>query len=96
MEARWPARLQRLRSGPLVARAPAGAEMWLDGGHNEAGGRVLAEAMADFEEQQPRSLVLICGSLSSKDTGAFLTHFKGLARDAIAIPIPWRARFASA
>ena len=88
LDARWPARLQRLRSGPLVARAPAGAEMWLDGGHNEAGGRVLAEAMADFEEQQPRSLVLITGSLSSKDTGAFLTHFKGLAREAIAIPIP--------
>ncbi|HEY3886541.1 MAG TPA: folylpolyglutamate synthase/dihydrofolate synthase family protein, partial [Vicinamibacterales bacterium] len=49
LEASWPARLQRLRSGPLVDRAPKGAEIWLDGAHNEAGRRVVAEAMADFE-----------------------------------------------
>ena len=30
---------------------PARAELWLDGGHNDDGGRVLAEAMADFEER---------------------------------------------
>ncbi len=87
-EAQWPARLQRLRVGPLVARAPAGAEVWLDGAHNEAGGRVVAEAMADFEDASPRPLVMICGTLSAKDTGAFLAHFKGLAREVIAVPIP--------
>ena len=87
-QAQWPARLQRLRGGPLISRAPAGAEVWLDGAHNEAGGRVLAEAMADFEEASPRPLVLICGTLSTKDTGAFLAHFKGLAREVIAVPIP--------
>ena len=87
-EAQWPARLQRLRGGPLIARAPAGAEVWLDGAHNEAGGRVLAEAMADFEEAAPRPLAMICGTLSAKDTAAFLAHFKGLAREVIAVPIP--------
>ena len=30
----WPARLQRLTHGPLVADAPNDAEIWLDGGHN--------------------------------------------------------------
>jgi len=88
LEAQWPARLQRLRSGPLVDRAPAGAEIWLDGAHNEAGGRVVAEAMADFEEAASRPLVLICGTLSTKDTGAFLAHFTGLVRETIAVPIP--------
>jgi dihydrofolate synthase/folylpolyglutamate synthase len=87
-QAQWPARLQRLKGGPLISRAPAGAEVWLDGAHNEAGGRVLAEAMADFEEAAPRPLVMICGTLSAKDTGAFLAHFKGLAREVIAVPIP--------
>ncbi len=87
-QAQWPARLQRLRGGPLISRAPAGAEVWLDGAHNEAGGRVLAEAMADFEEAAPRPLVMICGTLSAKDTAAFLAHFKGLAREVIAVPIP--------
>ncbi len=87
LSAEWPARLQRLRSGPLVARAPQRAEIWLDGAHNEAGGRVLSEAMADFEDASPRPLVLICGTLTTKDTAGFLAHFKGLAREAIAVPI---------
>ena len=88
LEAQWPARLQRLRGGALVARAPAGAEVWLDGAHNDAGGRVLAEAMADFEEAGPRPLAMICGTLKSKDTAAFLSHFEGLAREVMAVPIP--------
>ena len=87
LEAEWPARLQRLRGGPLAALAPAQAEVWLDGAHNEAGGRVLAEAMADFEDQSPRPLALICGTLTSKDTAGFLGHFKGLAQETLAVPI---------
>jgi dihydrofolate synthase/folylpolyglutamate synthase len=83
----WPARLQRLRGGPLVALAPAHAEVWLDGAHNEAGGRVLAEAMADFEDHSPRPLALICGTLASKNTAGFLAHFKGLAQETLAVPI---------
>ena len=94
--AEWPARLQRLRSGPLVRRAPKYAEIWLDGAHNEAGGRVLAEAMADFEDASPRPLALICGTLSTKDTAGFLRHFQGLAREAIAVPIPGEAAARSA
>ncbi|MDB5644150.1 MAG: FolC bifunctional protein [Hyphomicrobiales bacterium] len=86
-QAEWPVRLQRLTRGALVARLPKGAELWLDGGHNEAGGRVLAEAMAEFEEQSPRPLVLVCGSLATKDTAAFLKHFSGLARELLGLPI---------
>ena len=47
----WPARLQRLTGRCAVARAPAGAEIWLDGGHNPGAGLVVAEAMADLEER---------------------------------------------
>jgi dihydrofolate synthase/folylpolyglutamate synthase len=86
-EADWPARLQRLRSGRLVEIAPPRAELWLDGGHNEEGGRALAQAMADFEEQSPRPLALICGTLNTKDTAGFLRHFKGLAQETLAVPI---------
>ncbi len=87
VEVDWPARLQRLRSGRLVALAPARAEVWLDGAHNEAGGRALAEAMADLEDQAPRPLALICGTLATKDTAGFLAHFKGLAQETLAVPI---------
>ena len=84
----WPARLQRLTPGPLLALAPDGAELWLDGGHNVAGGRVLGEAMADLEARMPRPLVIICGTLATKDTAGFLSAFRGLARQVFAVPIP--------
>lgn len=82
--AQWPARLQRLDRGRIVDLAPAGAEVWLDGGHNEDGGRVLAEAMAEFHDRAPRPLALICGAQVTKDIGALLRHFAGLAHTVVA------------
>ncbi|SEC13198.1 dihydrofolate synthase / folylpolyglutamate synthase [Rhizobiales bacterium GAS188] len=85
--AEWPARLQRLSKGKLVALAPAGAELWLDGGHNPDGGRVLAAAMGDLEHQSPRPLVMIAAMLSSKDAAGFLRPFHGLASELLAVPL---------
>jgi dihydrofolate synthase/folylpolyglutamate synthase len=85
--ASWPGRLQNLSRGRLAALAPPGLELWLDGGHNEAGGRVLAEAMADFEEKTPRPLILLYGCLQTKDPQAFLRHFTGLAGEVVALPV---------
>ncbi|MBG0792785.1 bifunctional folylpolyglutamate synthase/dihydrofolate synthase [Methylocystis sp. H62] len=85
--AEWPARLQRLIRGRIVDLAPPGAEVWLDGGHNEDGGRVLAEAMAEFHDKAPRPLALICGAQTTKDIRALLKHFVGLAREVVAVPV---------
>jgi dihydrofolate synthase/folylpolyglutamate synthase len=85
--AEWPARLQRLKRGRIAELAPREAEIWLDGGHNADGGRALAQVMADLEEKSPRPLILICGTLATKETRAFLRPFKGLAQEVIAVPI---------
>ena len=87
-KAEWPARLQRLGHGQLVQLAPAGSELWLDGGHNPDGGRAIAAALADLEERVSRPLVLIVGMLASKDCEGFLRNFAGLARRMIAVPVP--------
>jgi dihydrofolate synthase/folylpolyglutamate synthase len=87
-KADWPARMQRLGQGALVALAPAGSEVWLDGGHNPDGGRAIAAALADLEERVSRPLVLIVGMMATKDCGGFLSNFTGLARRMIAVPIP--------
>jgi len=84
----WPARLHRLGHGKLVELAPAGSELWLDGGHNPDGGRAVAAALADLEERVSRPLVLIVGMLTSKDCAGFLANFTGLARRLIAVPVP--------
>ena len=84
-EVEWPARMQNLARGRLTELAPRGAELWLDGGHNEAGGRVAAEAMAEFEERAPKPLVLICGMLATKDADRFLQSFLGLAQEVLAV-----------
>jgi dihydrofolate synthase/folylpolyglutamate synthase len=87
LKVEWPARMQRLTTGALVAQAPAGSEIWLDGGHNPDGGRIVAAALADLEERVSRPVVLIVGMLASKDLDGFLRNFTGLARRLIAVPI---------
>jgi dihydrofolate synthase / folylpolyglutamate synthase len=85
--AEWPARLQRITSGRLVALAPQGAELWLDGGHNADGGRAVAAALGDLEERVSRPLVLVVGMLSNKDRDGFLRNFTGLVRRVFGVPI---------
>jgi len=86
--AEWPARMQRLAQGALAKLVPAGAELWLDGGHNIDGGRAVADALADLEERVPRPLILVIGMLSTKDCGGFLSNFAGLAQRIVAVSIP--------
>ncbi len=82
----WPARMQRL-TGALTKLVPQGAELWLDGGHNADGGRVLSAAFAELEERAPRPLVMIVGMLTSKEPDQFLKNFAGLAQRLFAVAI---------
>lgn len=84
--AEWPARLQRLDMGPLAARLPAGAELWIDGGHNPAAGKAIAAhfsgAMLDG-----RPFHVVAGMLAAKDAGGFLRAFVPHATAIYAVPI---------
>ncbi|MFD1624611.1 bifunctional folylpolyglutamate synthase/dihydrofolate synthase [Azospirillum griseum] len=69
----WPARLQRLTRGPLADALPPDWELWLDGGHNDSAGEVLARQAVDWTQADgPRPLLLIYGMLTSKDPYEFL------------------------
>jgi dihydrofolate synthase/folylpolyglutamate synthase len=76
--AEWPARLQKLRPGPLVSNR----EVWLDGGHNADAARALAEAVRGMAP-----LTLIAGSLRSKDLHGLLAPFRGLAGRVHGVPV---------
>ncbi|TIQ88963.1 MAG: bifunctional folylpolyglutamate synthase/dihydrofolate synthase, partial [Mesorhizobium sp.] len=83
----WPGRMQKLPQGRLTELAPKGADIWLDGGHNPGAGVVVAEALAEQEEKNPRPLFLICGMINTKDQSGYFRAFKGLARHVYTVPV---------
>ncbi len=96
-EAVWPARMQHLKRGPLVEQLPEGWELWLDGGHNEDAGQVIASMLRDWQDQdgqkkdgqgKAKPVSLIFGMLNTKEPVAFLKHLAPLADDLNAVAIP--------
>lgn len=71
----WPGRLQRLSKGALVSSLPADCELWLDGGHNDSAGEVLAAQIKSWGEMDDRPLIVILGMLSTKSPQEFLAPF---------------------
>ncbi|MBL8670698.1 MAG: bifunctional folylpolyglutamate synthase/dihydrofolate synthase [Alphaproteobacteria bacterium] len=85
----WPARMQRLAKGPLVAILPPGWVLWLDGGHNEQGGRVLADLIGELDaEEGQRPTHLVFGMLTTKQPVAYLKSLAPAAASLTAIAIP--------
>ena len=83
----WPARMQRLSTGPLLDIA-GDAELWLDGGHNPAAGEAIAAVLASGPA---RPVYMICGMLNTKDIGGYLRPLAGQARALYAVSIPGEA-----
>ena len=80
----WPARMQRLTSGPLV-QAAAGCELWLDGGHNPAGGSAVAATLARMAAKPTH---LVCGMLNTKDVAGYMRPLAPAVASLTAISIP--------
>ena len=84
--AEWPARMQRLASGPLTSLLPPESELWLDGGHNPSAARSIAAfARRNFAGDLP--LVLVFASLAAKDPKGMLEPFRGLAGTIHTVPV---------
>ncbi|MCX8954649.1 bifunctional folylpolyglutamate synthase/dihydrofolate synthase [Ruegeria sp. NA] len=88
----WPARMQRLKTGPLTEQAPQ-VELWLDGGHNAAAGIALADVLAKMPQ---RPTHLICGMLNTKDVTGYLAPLSRQVASLTAVSIPGEAATLSA
>jgi dihydrofolate synthase/folylpolyglutamate synthase len=77
--ATWPARLQRLRDGPLTG----GIATWVDGAHNPAAAAALAAALA---ESGPMHIIL--GILANKDADAIVAALRPHALSLTFVPVP--------
>lgn len=83
----WPARFQRLTAGPLGKMAQAaGADLWLDGGHNPHAALALARTVGDLASRDGRPVALICGLLANKDADGFFAAFTDLSPRILATP----------
>lgn len=85
--ARWPARLQHLREGPLTALLPPGTPCWLDGGHNPDAGQALAR---HFDRTGAR-IHLVIGMLANKDPAALLEPLRQRLASVTVVPVPGHA-----
>ena len=83
----WPARLQRLASGPLTGLLPQGSELWVDGGHNPAAARLVADWVRDDWGGAGTPTHLLFAALQSKDAAGLLKPFAGLVDMVHTLPI---------
>jgi dihydrofolate synthase/folylpolyglutamate synthase len=83
-QAHWPARMQKLSTGPIIDSAPH-AEVWLDGGHNPAAGQAIGHHLSTLAK---RPTYLICGMLNTKDISGYLNPIAPYVQKLIAVSIP--------
>jgi len=81
----WPARLQRLKAGPILDALPPGVALWLDGMHNADSGRVIADSLASWTG---RPIGLVWGMMGNKAAEDLLAPLAPhlAAIQAVAIP----------
>lgn len=91
----WPARLQHLRGGALVDALPAGAELWVDGGHNPSAGRVIGDFLRGHVDAD-RPLHIVMGLLENKDAAGFLAAMGRVQAQFHMVGVPGHAHHAPA
>ncbi len=92
VNATWPARMQRLKTGPLIDAA-GNCELWLDGGHNPAAGLALRDVIRGLPK---RPTHLVCGMLNTKDTDGYFRPLAEVSETLTAVSIPGEAATLSA
>lgn len=88
--AEWPARLQRLRAGPLTNRLPADADLWLDGGHNPSAAQAVSAFLSKAVPAE-RPLHIVCGLLANKDAAGVIDALAPREAAFYAVPVPGHA-----
>jgi dihydrofolate synthase/folylpolyglutamate synthase len=85
--AEWPARIQRLARGPVHDLLPRDSELWLDGGHNPAAARAVADHFRAYVPAD-RPFHLVIGLLSNKEAPGVLRPFAGRTLTIHPVPVP--------
>lgn len=90
VRAKWPARLERLGHGGLHDYVKKRTGIWLDGGHNPAAARAIADVISGFDWQSG-PLHLVWGMMETKDAGSFIAALRHRVAHVYTVPIPEEA-----
>ena len=69
----WPGRLQKLESVSFQNMIGDNQELWIDGGHNDSAGMMLARLAEQWRTDDSKSLHLIIAMVNRKNPADFLT-----------------------
>ncbi|CBI75721.1 dihydrofolate synthase / folylpolyglutamate synthase [Bartonella clarridgeiae 73] len=83
----WPARMQHLTYGQLVDQLSPNFDLWLDGGHNPAAGKVIAEVLTQWKKRSNRPIVMIVGMLNTKDSIGYFCPLVNLVKIVYTVPL---------
>ena len=84
----WPGRLQKIESGSLRNLVRDTQELWLDGGHNDSAGVMLAQQAQKWFKEDDRPLHLIVAMVNRKDPSEFLEPLLPYANSITVTKIP--------
>ncbi|WP_375658428.1 bifunctional folylpolyglutamate synthase/dihydrofolate synthase [Bartonella sp. MR30HLJHH] len=83
----WPARMQHLIQGHLVDQLSPNIDLWLDGGHNPAAGKVIAAELTQWRKKTDRPIIMIAGMLNTKDAVGYFRSLANLVDKIYTIPL---------
>ncbi|WP_273753930.1 folylpolyglutamate synthase/dihydrofolate synthase family protein [Bartonella sp. MM73XJBT.G] len=83
----WPARMQHLTYGYLVDQLSPKFNLWLDGGHNPAAGKVIAAELTQWRKKTDRPIIMIAGMINTKDAVGYFRPLAGLVEKVYTIPL---------
>lgn len=82
--AKWPARMERVKAGLLYELLPEDWELWVDGAHNVGGAKMAALHLSTLK---PMRNILINGRTVGRDIHGFLECFKDIVDEIYAVPV---------
>lgn len=86
---RWPGRLQKLDKGSSFSRTiPENWEIYVDGGHNDSAGEILASHIKNWKKESDTPVYVILGMLKKKNPDLFLSALLPEVDSAYAVTIP--------
>lgn len=83
----WPARMQHLTTGKIIAQLPKTIDVWLDGGHNPAAAKTIANELKSWKSKGGKPIIMLAAMINTKDNQGFFAPFQDWVEKVYTVPI---------